>query len=461
MDDFPIGAIVAYAGPLPSGLENAGWMPCDGRALSFDNKAYGPIRAVIESSYGSDSTSFYLPYLAGYFLRGVDASAKIDSDANARGAPSKHPVAGATGAVPGSVQDDGVGPHRHSIRFFPNTRTANDHGDGAGCIIQRDGLGNTNKTEPTGGSETRPQNMAVYFLIKYKQLNDGSTFVPGMVIDYSATVTGDPTVSQGWMPCDGRALDQRDTATNYALLHDAIMEVYGATANGYFCVPDYRGMFLRGVDGGRRLDPDAAARTAPRPDLPNHGAAGDTVGSKQDFLLGAHTHPYIWQNENHCLRVNGRKEYMWQTVAGYTSGDAGDCAEVRPKNIAVNRLICWNPKLSTFQVPKGAVIAFAGPLTAMKDPAWSPCDGSSSAIPDYRGWFLRGADASRAVGTSQPDDLTKHAHGYFFTSGQLRQSDTSGVQIVVDGLSSQLTDIPGPGDTRPKNAAVHFLIKTL
>src|SRR6266702_3528385 len=116
MDDFPIGAIVAYAGPLHSGLEDSGWMPCDGRGLSVTDTSSQPLLDVIQSSYGADSNCKYIPSLAGYFLRGVDPNATVDSDAKARLAPTKHEVAGATGADPGSVQMDGVGPHRHPIR---------------------------------------------------------------------------------------------------------------------------------------------------------------------------------------------------------------------------------------------------------------------------------------------------------------------------------------------------------
>ena len=51
------------------------------------------------------------------------------------------------------------------------------------------------------------------------------------------------------------------------------------TSDANFRVPDFRGEFLRGHDGGRGADPDAANRTG-----------GDKVGSFQNYQLSSHTH---------------------------------------------------------------------------------------------------------------------------------------------------------------------------
>ncbi|WP_019219026.1 phage tail protein [Bartonella florencae] len=56
----------------------------------------------------------------------------------------------------------------------------------------------------------------------------------------------------GWLPCDGRAYLRR----TYRALFDAIGTTWGAGDGiSTFNVPDFRGMFLRGMDYERGLDP--------------------------------------------------------------------------------------------------------------------------------------------------------------------------------------------------------------
>jgi microcystin-dependent protein len=88
-------------------------------------------------------------------------------------------------------------------------------------------------------------------------------------------------VPEGWLLCDGQQLDQ---ATNPALF-SVIGTAHGGDAS-VFRVPDLRGMFLRGVDGGAGRDPDAATRFA----LFAGGNTGNAVGSFQDHLFQSHTH---------------------------------------------------------------------------------------------------------------------------------------------------------------------------
>jgi hypothetical protein len=70
--------------------------------------------------------------------------------------------------------------------------------------------------------------------------------------------TTSPVEAWGWMACDGRALS---TAT-YQELFAVLGYVYGGSGN-QFCIPDYRGYFLRGTGTGTQNDPDLATRSAP------------------------------------------------------------------------------------------------------------------------------------------------------------------------------------------------------
>jgi phage-related tail fiber protein len=95
-------------------------------------------------------------------------------------------------------------------------------------------------------------------------------FIPsGAIIAF-----GGATAPSGFLLCNGQAVSR----TTYADLFAAIGTAHG-TGNGSttFNVPDYRGRFLRGVDGGAGNDPDRASRTA----MASGGSAGDLVGSVQ------------------------------------------------------------------------------------------------------------------------------------------------------------------------------------
>lgn len=90
--------------------------------------------------------------------------------------------------------------------------------------------------------------------------------------------------AMGWMVCDGREL----ACSRYPQLHAAIGNLHGGDpALGVFRLPDLRGMFVRGVDGGAGADPDTAART--RADGEGSYAG---VGSLQHDALQVHQHTY-------------------------------------------------------------------------------------------------------------------------------------------------------------------------
>ena len=106
----------------------------------------------------------------------------------------------------------------------------------------------------------------------------GGAFPPGVVLAYAGA-----TVPDGWLECDGSTVSR----TAYGNLFAAIGSAHGS-GNGTttFHLPDYRGRFLRGVDGTAGRDPDKASRTAAN----TGGNAGNLVGSVQGAALGSHNH---------------------------------------------------------------------------------------------------------------------------------------------------------------------------
>jgi microcystin-dependent protein len=171
-----------------------------------------------------------------------------------------------------------------------------------------------------------------------------SLYPVGSILPYAGPVT--PTseaalVAQGFLPCDGRALGNTDP--QYQSLYKVLGTAYGATKTT-FCIPDYRGIFLRGTDGGAGVDPNAATRTAPQPTLEIPGNTGDAVGSMQPGGLQNHTHTYASSGGDYHLINYGGAETPGvfaenDTTSASTSATGG--SETRPKNAAINYVISY------------------------------------------------------------------------------------------------------------------------
>ena len=141
------------------------------------------------------------------------------------------------------------------------------------------------------------------------------TLIPiGNITMWSST-GGIPT---NYLICEGAAISR----TTYGNLFSVIGTIYGA-GNGSttFNVPDFRGLFPRGFDGGRGIDP------------------GRTFGSFQDMAIQSHNHVVGGQQET--LAGGGALRYSLVNPPGqisFSSGFAGS-SETRPKNLAVYFLI--------------------------------------------------------------------------------------------------------------------------
>lgn len=107
-------------------------------------------------------------------------------------------------------------------------------------------------------------------------------------VQYSGTQAGTilPCGSSGALSrtllCDGTSYQR----TAYPALFAAISTAFGSVDGNSFNVPDFRGRFLRGVDGSASNDPDKASRTA----MNTGGNTGNNVGSVQGYQVASHTH---------------------------------------------------------------------------------------------------------------------------------------------------------------------------
>lgn len=150
--DMPTGSIIPYAGKnIPNG-----YLFCDGSAIS--RTQYNNLFVALGVSWGSgDGTmTFNLPDLRGNFLRGVDSTANYDIDRNLRTAKY---TGGNTGNKVGTYQEDQFKSHTHSYNMPLSGGGGGSQSIGIGGAIVT--------TAPSGGSETRPMNAYVYFIIRY------------------------------------------------------------------------------------------------------------------------------------------------------------------------------------------------------------------------------------------------------------------------------------------------------
>lgn len=150
--------------------------------------------------------------------------------------------------------------------------------------------------------------------------------IPAGTIQMSARQTPTP----GWFLCDGSQLSR----LQFKVLFDAIGTAFGAgDGNTTFNLPDMRGMFARGADNGRGVDP------------------GRSRGSYQPDSLKEHQHVFggddqledygNWQQATGGFPYDARsnyggagKNYRTRTDPLYPMAH-----ETRPKNVAINYFI--------------------------------------------------------------------------------------------------------------------------
>ncbi|MCP4137757.1 MAG: tail fiber protein, partial [bacterium] len=139
-------------------------------------------------------------------------------------------------------------------------------------------------------------------------------------------------IPQGWLLCDGSS---RSTSGDYAALYQAIRNSWGGDAYT-FNLPDFRGRFLRGVDGSTGNDPDAANRT----DITGLTILGSVVGSYQNDAVVVHSHSTVQMiGDNNVDGVDSTTTRSGDHHnQGRETGDYGG-SETRPKNAYVNYII--------------------------------------------------------------------------------------------------------------------------
>jgi microcystin-dependent protein len=150
--------------------------------------------------------------------------------------------------------------------------------------------------------------------------------IEGIVVAFSGNVENsdfrDRLRHQGWLLCDGAAVER----ARYPRLFRLLGTTYGAgDGSTTFNLPDYRGLFLRGLSMGSDID------------------RGRALGQRQDCAVQAHKHRFGNNNAN----SPGTKTAVWFATNNpdptfntlETTETIGGAVETRPYNHAVNYLI--------------------------------------------------------------------------------------------------------------------------
>lgn len=187
----PPGAVLPFA----MSIVPAGWLACNGQLL--DRVVYAALFAAIGTTYGTTSSSnFALPDLRGYFVRGSGTNAdgvasgtfgqKQGDDFKSHNHTGTADSAGSH-AHTGSASDSGD--HTHGIAEWPSFGRGGGDGDlddnerRTGFVGKNTNAGGNHShtitinaggdhthaltLQNTGGTETRPRNIALLYCIKF------------------------------------------------------------------------------------------------------------------------------------------------------------------------------------------------------------------------------------------------------------------------------------------------------
>lgn len=138
------------------------------------------------------------------------------------------------------------------------------------------------------------------------------------------------TAPYGYLICNGSQVSRTTYATLFGIVGTSFGQGNGTTT---FHLPDLRGRFVRGLDGGAGVDPDAAGRTA----MNTGGATGNNIGSVQADAFESHNHSINAVGGINVAPVADTSNFSSAPTSIDTNNTGGN--ETRPVNAYLNFII--------------------------------------------------------------------------------------------------------------------------
>ncbi|WP_260620641.1 phage tail protein [Pseudomonas protegens] len=344
---LPVGSMVAF----PRASVPPGFLEIDGSVQSI--AAYPDLAAYLGTTFNKGDEgagNFRLPESRGEFLRGWDHGRGADAGRNI-----------------GSYQNYDLQGHKHrTVVAFTDPAVAAAALDGTELTttVATQGYGSTTSyrslTGLTGGTETRPRNLAVMWCIKAwsAPINQGNIDVAALVKELAALKSAHPVgaiipfpkaeVPAGYLELNG--------SVHSIAAYPDLAAYLGTTFNkgdegaGNFRLPESRGEFLRGWDHGRGVDAGRALGT--------YQASMSNTLSKVRMEGGYDIGTYMDMSIPDDGTWSKKLAYDW---SGHGLKLANSGSETRPCNLAV----MWCIKAWSAPVNQGNIdVAALAPLAA-------------------------------------------------------------------------------------------------
>ena len=158
-----------------------------------------------------------------------------------------------------------------------------------------------------------------------KEESAASVFVGAIIASARASAP------EGFLLCDGSALSR----TSYSTLFEAIGTAYGTgDGSSTFNIPDLRGEFIRGTDGGRGVDAGRTLGSAQGDAIRNITGATARAGLLFSYFFSTQGCIYAISNQGGSVSAGGDNKI--NSIGFDASRVVPTANENRPRNVAVN-----------------------------------------------------------------------------------------------------------------------------